>query len=116
MTRRLLYSLLLASACAGPTYDTKVPPAPFEADPPAVYVTKLKNILVGLPPTDAEIQAVVADPTALGGLVDTWMALPQYDQKLLVFFELAFQQTQVGISDFTAIAQPNGFVGPQLPT
>ena len=27
----------------------------FQADPPAVYVAKVKNILVGLPPTDDEI-------------------------------------------------------------
>src|SRR5579859_163123 len=26
---------------------------PFESDPPAVYVAKVKNVLVGLPPTDA---------------------------------------------------------------
>jgi hypothetical protein len=96
-------------------YDNKTPPKPFTADSPAIYVTKVKNILVGLPPTDAEISAVVADPKALAGLVDQWMALPQYEQKMMVFFELAFQQTQVGTSDFTAIAPPNGFVGASLP-
>ncbi len=118
MTPRLLSCALLAlaaTACQGPTYNTQPPPPPFEADAPAAYVTKVKNILVGLPPTDAEIRAVVADPTALGGLVDGWMALPQYEQKMQVFFQLAFQQTQVGPSDFTTISEPNGFVGAQLP-
>src|SRR5882757_8714272 len=61
----------------------------FVADPPSVYVAKVKNILVGLPPTDAEIAQVTADPKALDGLIDGWMALPEYQQKMMVFFELA---------------------------
>ena len=88
-----------ATACTGPSYDTSVHPA-FTADVPSVYVAKVKNILVGLPPTDDEIKAVVDDPTALAGLIDTWMALPQYQQKMMVFFELAFQQTQISAADF----------------
>ena len=35
----------------------------FSADSPAVYVAKVKNILVGLPPTDDEVAQVTADPT-----------------------------------------------------
>lgn len=100
-TRLLVAASCLAgaTACTGPTYDTSVHPA-FTPDSPSVYVAKVKNILVGLPPTDAEIQAVVDDPDALTGLIDTWMALPQYQQKMTVFFELAFQQTQISASDF----------------
>jgi hypothetical protein len=75
-------------------------PLPFAPDSPNVYVAKVKNVLVGLPPTDAELQAVVADPTRLGGLVDGWMKLPQYQTKMLRFFELAFQQTQITPIDF----------------
>jgi hypothetical protein len=112
---RLVLLATCAIACTGPTYDTKTPPKPFNADAPAIYVAKVKTILVGLPPTDAEINAVVADPNALAGLVDQWMALPQYEPKMMVFFELTFQQTQVGTADFTAIAPPNGFVGAALP-
>jgi hypothetical protein len=78
----------------------------FQADPPTVYVAKVKNVLVGLPPTAAEIQAVEADPTQLGTLIDGWMALPQYQQKMLRFFELAFQQTQVSYTDFSDQAYP----------
>jgi hypothetical protein len=80
----------------------------YDPDSPAVYVAKVKNILVGLPPTDAEVAAVVADPTALNGLVGSWMALPQYQQKMMVFFELAFQQTQIASSDFANVNPPNG--------
>ena len=97
----------LAGACMGPTYDTSTK-LPFEPEPPAIYVAKVKAILVGLPPTDAEISAVVADPEALPGLIDGWMALPQYQQKMTVFFELAFQQTQIAAVDFVDIIPPNG--------
>ncbi len=38
-------------------------PFAFEQDSPAVYVAKVKNLLVGLPPTDDEVKAVEADPT-----------------------------------------------------
>jgi hypothetical protein len=76
-------------------------PIPSEVSSPSTYVAKVKNILVGLPPTDAEIKAVQADPTKLAGLIDGWMALPQYQDKMRVFFELAFQQTQVSGVDFS---------------
>jgi len=92
---------------------------PFQADPPSVYVAKVKNVLVGLPPTDAEVQAVEKDPTQLGGLVDGWMKLPEYSQKMMRFFELSFQQTQVTLTDFADQAYPgqidiNGATGPLL--
>ncbi len=107
--RRISFAvaMCLGTACMGPTYDTSVKP-PFEPDPPGIYVAKVKNILVGLPPTDAEIAAVVADPSALPALIDTWMALPQYQQKMRVFFELALQQTQITGVDFVDIVPQNG--------
>jgi hypothetical protein len=77
-------------------------------DSPAVYVAKVKNILVGQPPTDAEIAAVNADPNALGGLVDGWMQTPEYQAKMLVFFELAFQQTQITPADFIDLIPNRG--------
>ena len=96
-----------------------VPPdqtAPFEPVAPAVYVAKVKNILVGLPPTDAEVAAVVANPTALGGLIDGWMTTPEYQAKMMVFFELAFQQTQITSADFLAMIPPVGLLnGAGLP-
>jgi len=80
----------------------------FVADPPSVYVAKVKNILVGLPPTDGELAQVTADPKALGDLIDGWMKLPEYQQKMMVFFELAFQQTQISATDFVDIVPPQG--------
>jgi hypothetical protein len=101
----LALAIGFAAACTGPTYDTG---PQFTPDPPSVYVAKVKNILVGLAPSDDEIAAVVKDPNALPGLIDQWMALPEYQQKMMVFFELAFQQTQITQADFVDIAPPNG--------
>ena len=80
----------------------------FAADPPAVYVAKVKNLLVGLPPSNAELAQVVASPEALGELVDGWMQLPEYEEKMMVFFELAFQQTQISAADFADLVPPSG--------
>jgi hypothetical protein len=71
------------------------PPVLFEAVGPETYTAKVKNLLTGLPPTSAELAAVTADPAALRGLIDQWMALPQYQAKMLIFFRNAFQQAQV---------------------
>jgi hypothetical protein len=73
---------------------------PFTAALPASYVAKVKNILVGLPPTDDEVKSVT-DPTTFKALVQTWMKLPGYATKMRRFFELAFQQTQISAVDFT---------------
>jgi hypothetical protein len=79
---------------------------PFVATSAPVYVAKVKNLLVGLPPDDDEVKQVQADPSQLKALIDTWMALPQYQDKMLRFFELAFQQTQVTIADFADQTYP----------
>ncbi|MFT3695281.1 MAG: hypothetical protein QM831_19265 [Kofleriaceae bacterium] len=106
--RRLLPQLaLLLGACTGPTYDESTT-VQFSADPPEVYVAKVKNILVGLPPTDDEIAQVMGDPTVLPDLIDGWMQMPEYQDKMMVFFELAFQQTQISTVNFIDIAPPRG--------
>ena len=88
---------------------------PFQADAPSVYVAKVKNVLTGLAPTADEINAVEANPDALSGLVTTWMTDPKfapfYQAKMLVFFELAFQQTQISTADFTQMVPQGGGIG-----
>src|SRR5467141_3718373 len=66
----------------------------------AASVAKVKGLLTGLPPTDAEVQAVQADPKALRGLVQKWIATPQHTAKMLGFFSNAFQQSQAVSFDF----------------
>ena len=95
---------------AASTADAAPPPVPFEAVSPAAYVAKVKNVLVGLAPTDDEVNAVIADPSALKGLVAQWQQLPQYQSKMQRFFELAFQQTQISVTDFADQAYPKQLV------
>jgi hypothetical protein len=71
---------------------------PFEPVGPITYVPKVKNLLTGLPATDAEVQEVVADPTKLTDLINTWMALPQFQGKMVDFFRNAFQQNHASVS------------------
>ena len=73
---------------------------PFEAFSVSAYVAKVKNTLVGLPPTADEVVQVKADPKALASLIDRWMTLPQYRTQMLSFFANAFQQTQVHAEQF----------------
>jgi hypothetical protein len=106
-------ALIVVTAAPGCGTDTAAPgdavdDTPYVGDPPAVYVAKVKNILVGLPPTDAELAQVTADRKALAGLIDGWMALPEYQRKMMVFFELAFQQTQISPIDFVDLMPPDG--------
>jgi hypothetical protein len=88
------------------------PPGPtgFSPLPASASVAKVKNVLVGLPPTDDEVTAVAADPSALKSLIGNWMQLPEYRQKMLRFFELAFQQTQISETDFADQAYPRRLV------
>jgi hypothetical protein len=79
-----------AGTDAGPVFTALSIPA---------AVTKVKTLLVGLPPSNDEVAAVVADPNALRGLIDQWAQTPQYDVKMRAFFSSAFQQSQVIGSD-----------------
>ncbi len=112
-TRTLLAMWTAATIVTSCGNDSTLPPGgggsdTFEPEAPASYVAKVKNILIGLPPTQAEVAAVEADPKALDGLVNGWMATPEYQQKMMVFFELAFQQTQITKVDFVNMIPQNG--------
>jgi hypothetical protein len=88
---------------AAPAMRPSIPatPATDSAWPPETALTvarKIKNLLVGLPPTDAD----VAELTAHGALglqrsIDSWITAPEFEPlfraKLMVFFSNAFQQT-----------------------
>ncbi len=97
----------LASAEGGHAdAGTQMPPLPENALPfdpvaPSASVAKVKNLMTGLAATDAEVQAVTADPKALRGLIDAWMARPEFEAKMVDFFRNAFQQNNV---DLTTLA------------
>jgi hypothetical protein len=88
----------IAIADGGAAGDPATMTFPFEPTSPASYTAKVKDLLTGLPPTSAELAAVSADAKALRGLIDTWMATPQFQTKMLAFFKNAFQQAQVDSS------------------
>jgi hypothetical protein len=95
-----------------PLDDAGVPSAPvipFDALTVSASVTKVKNLLTGIAPTQAEIDAVTKDPTALGGLVDTWMKLPAYQEKMEIFFGDAFQQSQASQTSFKTVIDDGTF-------
>jgi hypothetical protein len=120
----ILVPVALGTACfiggnpPGDNPDSGVNPdgstvLPFQADSPFVYVDKVKNIMTGLPATQIEVDSVAnagddaAKQAALVKLIDTWMTYPQYAQKMMTFFQLSFQQTQLSQVDFDNII-PNG--------
>src|SRR5947208_12156214 len=98
---RLPHRLILVAAgllaCTG-KLDVSLPGPVIEGqiDPVTVAASlgKVKGLLTGLPPTDAEIAAVEADPAALRGMVEQWISTPEHTAKLLRFFSNAFQQSQ----------------------
>ncbi len=91
--------LLTFIGCGAPDVPTDAGYV-FEAEPARVAVAKVKGLLIGQPPLDSEVAAVEADPAAMKTLIAQWMMDPAYEEKMRVFFELAFQQTQVTQADF----------------
>ena len=94
--------------------DGSVPPAsapvvPFYPLSPVASLTKVKNLLTGLAPTAAELDAVAKDPGALGGLIDGWMKLPTYQEKMEIFFADAFQQSQASQTSFKSVIDDGTF-------
>jgi len=102
---KVAFALVAGAACiAGctvgkPNPDPPGTTYPFEPLPPSSYVPKVKNLLVGLPATADEIAKVTADAKALPGLIDGWMALPEFRGKMIEFFRNAFQQNNVSLEN-----------------
>jgi hypothetical protein len=65
---------------------------------------KVKNILTGLAPTDADLAAATTpngmNSAALATLIDGWMQTPQFQDKMMTFFENSFQQSSLAILDY----------------
>ncbi len=67
----------------------------FEALTPAVYLAKIKGLLTGLVPTEAEVAMISADPSQLKALITSWQSTPEYAARMVDFFTMAFQQGDV---------------------
>jgi hypothetical protein len=74
--------------------------AEFQPLAPSVSGAKIKTVLVGQVLTDDEVNQLTADPRALAGLIDSWIALPEWQARMLDFFKQAFQQTQTSVADY----------------
>jgi hypothetical protein len=72
----------------------------FQPLAPSVSGSKIKTVLVGQALTDEEVKQLTGDPHALASLIDSWIALPQWQTRMLDFFKQAFQQTQTSIADY----------------
>jgi hypothetical protein len=75
------------------------PKRPFEVVSPRIYVAKVKNLMLGLAPTEEEIAAVTRDPAKLRAYVEAWFVQPEAQTKFLAFFQNAFQQSQITEAD-----------------
>src|SRR4029078_1708984 len=78
--------------------DVTVPPTPISADMAYVAVRKVKNLLIGMPPTDEDVALVTNSGAAgLQMLVSTWQTSDTtkllFRDKMVGFFRNAFQQT-----------------------
>jgi hypothetical protein len=78
--------------------DVTVPPTPITQDLAYVAVRKVKNLLVGMPPTDEDVALVTTTGGAgLQQLVSSWQTTDPYREmfaaKMIGFFRNAFQQT-----------------------
>lgn len=67
--------------------------------PTASALRKVKNVLTGLAPSDAEL-AMGSTQAGLKSLITTWMSTPEFQDKLLLFFQNTFQQSQLATLDF----------------
>jgi hypothetical protein len=97
------------TASAGDGGGASEPLIPFDPLPVAASVTKVKNLLTGLAPTQAEIDSVSMDPKNLGTLLDSWMKLPAYTEKMEIFFADAFQQSQASQTSFKTVIDDGTF-------
>jgi len=78
--------------------NVTVPPTPISQDVAYVAVRKVKNLLIGMAPTDEDVALVTANGAAgLQMLVSTWQTSAPYKDmfaaKMVGFFRNAFQQT-----------------------
>ncbi len=72
------------------------------SEPSSVYsaVRKLKDVLTGLAPSDADIATAATGSDGLKQLIDAWQATPEFQGKMLGFFSDAFQQSSLSLLDF----------------
>lgn len=76
------------------------PVLPFEPLEAAVGAAKVKKVMTGVPLSEEERALIASDQSQLPDLIERWMELPEWRQRLLFFFQQAFQQTQTDIDSY----------------
>jgi hypothetical protein len=86
------------------------PPPPFEAATVRTVVRKVKNLLTGMAPVDADFTAMASHGTAaLQSLIQSWTMTPEFRERMVFLFRNTFQQTGfVATEDFKAQLLENG--------
>ena len=90
------------------------PPQPFQAASAQTAVRKVKNLLTGMAPTDADVSLVTSMGAAgLQQLIDSWMNdasfQKRFQDKMVFFFRNTFQQTSFSpLDDFKPQLLQNG--------
>lgn len=74
------------------TDDGLDPDRPFEPPEPSSALYKAKTFLVGLAPTADEYGAYAEDPAVMPELVDSWMAMPEFEPRTKTMLGFMFQQ------------------------
>src|SRR5689334_12890106 len=87
-----------------------MPPPGFEPASARSMVRKVKNLLTGQAPVDADLAAVTNNgPAALQGLINTWTMTPEFRDRMVFLFRNTFQQTGfVATEDFKPQLLENG--------
>lgn len=89
-----------SSGTGGNSSSSSASDVGFDAPLPAASeLRKIKNVLTGLAPTDAELGSGVTK-AALTTNIDKWMETPEFQQKMLFFFANSFQQSSFTLADF----------------
>ncbi|MEM9457615.1 MAG: DUF1585 domain-containing protein [Myxococcota bacterium] len=86
---------------------------------PSSYVRRVKNLLTGEPPTNAELMAVMEDPAAFEALVRDWIETDGFRSKMWDYMKVTLQQGSHGevgyISQVDPQERPGSFeVVPEL--
>ena len=80
--------------------------------PTHVSVRRVKNLLTGLAPTEAELEEIQQDPTRLREHVRLWVRTPEFRSKLSAFLDVTLQQANLDRLDYVIpVTDAEGIAG-----
>ncbi len=91
-----------------PTEPGECVEQPFDPEKPTSYLRKVKQLLTGEPVAKAELERVLADPSAFKDVVQAWTKTPAFQRKMLAFFTTTFQQLDGELDRASVVSQLRG--------